>query len=137
MIFQRCKIQFFFTMFTHIVVYIIVFSPWWLLISKTLPCCDSLKLWKMTLMVCYMILWHYCASWSFNYCWGILKMRHINLMIMSTGTYSFICLNFFNELVLVYNCNSKKKRKQPSTIGSFMKTIGSLKFLKWIESIIL
>jgi hypothetical protein len=44
------------------------------------------------------------------------------------GTYSFISLNFFSEPILVYIAVSKNKNKnRPNTIGSFMKTIGSLK----------
>jgi hypothetical protein len=53
-------------------------------------------------------------------------------MIMNMGTYSFICFKIFNEPILVYNCNSKKKKKTTKYYGSFMKTIGFLRFLKWI-----
>jgi len=42
-----------------------------------------------------------------------------------------------NQFWFIILIPKKKKKTRPSTIGSFMKTIGSLKFLKWIESIIL
>jgi hypothetical protein len=72
-------------------------------------------------------------------CWALLRIRERYLSVINLGIHPLTPLVFeiFKEPILVYNSGSQTIQTSQRTIGSFMKSVDSLWYLKQVKPAVL